>query len=233
MVLKTNILLMFVLSLCNTLKNITADMKKITIIYFVIGIAVVIGLLYFAFNFKKPVALTPKPDIDPSTLAGIQTGNYPWPVEVSNLQKRLTEIGLPALQQEGTVLHTHQHLDIFINGKQITVPANIGLDDAKGFIAEIHTHDETGIIHVESPVAQKFYLGQFFDIWGVKLASNCVGGYCNDANNNLKAYVNGNLFQGDPRTIELQAHQEIAIAYGTILQMPFPVPSSYDFPAGF
>ncbi len=203
------------------------------IIYYILGILIIAGAIYFAFGHSKSAVQAPNINIDPNTLAGIQTGNYPWLPEINNLKTRLQKIGLPALSQEGTALHTHQHLDIFINGQQIAIPANTGIDDAKGFISPIHTHEETGIIHVESPVAQKFYLGQFFDIWGLRLTSECVGGYCNNNDQVLKVFVNGTLFAGDPRLIELQAHQEIAVTYGTIKQLPFPAPNSYTFPAGY
>ena len=37
---------------------------------------------------------------------------------------------------------------------------------------------------------------------------------------------------GDPTRIVLDEHQEIVLAYGTPEQMPDPVPSTYEFPAG-
>jgi hypothetical protein len=206
-----------------------------SIYYITVLIIILVGVsFFFWFNYNHKTLFTqPQVYANPDLLAGIQTGNEPWSPEINNLQKRLSEIGLPALAQEGTTLHTHQHLDILINGNQITVPANIGIDDAKGFISPIHTHDQTGIMHVESPVTENFYLGQFFDIWGVRLTSSCIGGYCSAKDKSLKIFVNGSLFNGNPRTVELQAHQEITIAYGTISQMPFPTPSSYDFPTGY
>ena len=207
--------------------------KKINILYYILGILIIAGIIYVALTHNKAVVLAPDLNIDPTTLAGIQTGDYPWPAEIDNLEKRLSEIGLPDLTQESSVLHTHQHIDIFVNGQRVAVPANIGLDDAKGFIAIIHTHDETGIAHIESPVAGKFYLGQFFDIWGVRLSSDCIGSYCNNGDQVLKIFVDGNLFNGDPRTVELQARQEITITYGTADQLPSPIPSSYIFPSGY
>jgi hypothetical protein len=203
------------------------------VVYCILGILIIAGVIYVVFNHNKSVVFAPNINIDPNSLAGMQTGNYPWSPEINNLEKRLQEIGLPALSQEGTVLHAHQHLDIFINGQQAAVAANIGIDDAKGFISPIHTHDETGITHVESPIIKKFYLGQFFDIWGLRLTSDCIGGYCNNKDQTLKVFVNGNLFSGNPRLAELQAHQEIVITYGTIAQLPSPIPSSYAFPAGY
>ena len=170
--------------------------------------------------------------IDPSTLPGIQTSDAPWAPEFTNLRARLADIGLPALPEEGTALHIHQHLDIFVNGTAVPVPALIGIDDAEGFISPIHVHDTTGIIHVESPTIQTFTLGQFFDIWGVRFTQSCIGGYCASETASLRVYVNGQLYQGDPRMLALAAHQEIVVAYGTAAQLPNPIPSSFDFPAG-
>jgi hypothetical protein len=30
----------------------------------------------------------------------------------------------------------------------------------------LHTHDTSGIIHVESPTVRSFTLGEFVDLWG-------------------------------------------------------------------
>jgi hypothetical protein len=42
-------------------------------------------------------------------------------------------------------------------------------------------------------------------------------------------YVNGKVFPGDPRTIPLKAHEEIAIVIGT---PPAKIPSSFAWPKG-
>lgn len=139
---------------------------------------------------------------------------------------------MPALSAEGTTLHIHQHLDIFINGKQVSVPAGIGINQAAGSIADIHVHDSTGVIHVESPTVRTFTLGQFFDIWGVRFTKNAIGGYATSEEATLKVYSNGKLYEGDPRQLPLKAHQEIVIVYGTDQEAPQTIPSSYVFPAG-
>ena len=167
--------------------------------------------------------------IDPDTLPGIQIGNAPWQPEIDNLKGRLDAIALPALFEEGSALHTHQHLDIFINGKSVAVPADIGVNELQSFISPIHTHDYSAVIHVESPTIQTFTLGQFFDIWGVRLSENCIGGYCSDNQKNLKVYVNGKLVAGNPRLLELSEHQEIAVVYGDDAETPNPIPSTYSF----
>jgi hypothetical protein len=164
------------------------------------------------------------------SLPGMQCSEAPWPAERSSLRARLRAIGLPALPEEGTALHLHQHLDILIRGRSTSVPAGIGIDAFERFIAPIHTHDDTGVIHVESPTRQPFTLGQFFDIWGVRLTATCVGGYCAQAGSSLRVFVNGQAMTGDPRSIVLGSHQEIVIAYGSDDELPHPIPSRYSFP---
>lgn len=62
----------------------------------------------------------------------------PWPANTAQLQQRLRAIGLEPLTEEGQVLHTHQHHDIFVAGKPATLPDDLGIGD--GFISDLHTH---------------------------------------------------------------------------------------------
>lgn len=169
---------------------------------------------------------------DPKVLPGIQTNEAPWPAEISKLRARLNAIDLPALTAEGSALHIHQHLDLFIDGKQVPIPENIGVNEAGGFISDIHTHDGTGVIHVESPTIQTFTLGQFFDIWGVQFTNQSIGGYIAKEDKILKVFVNGVQYTGDLRQLALDAHQEIFVAYGTDQELPSPIPVSYEFTKG-
>jgi hypothetical protein len=50
-------------------------------------------------------------------LTGQLEGSAPWPRNVAGLGARLRELGLPALAQEGTALHIHQHLDLYVDGQ--------------------------------------------------------------------------------------------------------------------
>ncbi len=77
--------------------------------------------------------------------------------------------GVECSPMEGEAEHFHPHLDIFVDGVQEKVPAEIGITST--CLAEIHTHDQTGDdvgkIHIESPHAGKpFTFGQFFVVWG-------------------------------------------------------------------
>jgi hypothetical protein len=133
---------------------------------------------------------------------------------------------------EGTAKHFHSHLDLFVNGQRTPVAANIGIDETSGEMSELHTHDDSGILHIEAPTADKTYtLGQLFSEWQVRLDATSIGGLKADANSAVRAYVDGKPVSGDPGRIELMPHQEIALFYGA-KNAKFTPPSSYNWPAG-
>lgn len=165
-------------------------------------------------------------------LPGLQTGPAPWTADPAGLAGRLDAIGLPPLSPtEGTAVHIHQHLDLYVDGRKVPVPAGIGIDPAVGF-APLHTHDASGVIHVESPTARTYTLGELFAVWGVRFTPSCLGGYCAAGQQRLRVYVNGTAYRGDPTTLALAAHQELVVAFGTAAHLPSPIPSSYRFAAG-
>jgi hypothetical protein len=172
------------------------------------------------------------PPLAPAHLSHELAGRAPWPKNVAGLRGRLQALGLPALAQEGTLLHIHQHLDLYVDGRRVTVPAGIGIDETQGFISPLHTHDESGVIHVESPDVRTFTLGQFFAVWGVRLTPRCLGGYCATGSKVIRVFADGQRFAGDPRRLPLAEHEEILVAYGTGAQLPRPIPARFDFPAG-
>jgi hypothetical protein len=168
-----------------------------------------------------------------SSLPGILETPPPWAAndEQGKLQLRLRAIGLDPLTAEGQAVHIHQHLDLYVAGKKVTVPAQIGIASSGAFLSDLHTHDATGIMHVESPTIRSFSLGQFFAVWGLRLDGKCVGSLCASGDKVLHAWVDGAPVAGDPTRIVLAEHQEIVLAFGTPAQDPKPVPRSYDFAA--
>ena len=214
------------------------------------GAGLIVVFLFLTFGRAKspqtgPTYARSAPAADPSTLAGIQTGPGPWRAELAHLRERLGALGMPAAS--GATLHTHEHLDVFVDGNRVTVgditarhsvlrgvtvPANVGINTNQGFLGPLHTHDDSGVIHVESQTNSVFTLGEFFDVWGVRFTPTCIGGYCAGGGKELKVYVDGHLVRGDPQRVELIAHQEIAVVFGTPAQLPRPIPSSYTFGIG-
>jgi hypothetical protein len=159
-----------------------------------------------------------------AALPGLYKGPPPWPAERADLRPRLEVLGLPALTRSATTLHTHQHVDVFVDGTRVTVPAGIGI--ARHFISPLHTHDSSGIVHVESPTWRSFSLAEFFAVWGVRLTKTCLGGECNATK--LHLFVNGKKVT-DPNLVALTPDQEIVVAFGSL---PAAVPSTYSFPKG-
>ena len=184
------------------------------------------GLAVSAANRDRQPATSPGP------LAGLQTGPAPWGANTADLAERLRAIGVPPLSpMEGTAVHIHQHLDLYVDGRKVLVPAGIGIDPAVGY-APLHTHDPSGVIHVESPTVRTYTLGEFFAVWGVRITPSCLGGYCAGGGRQLRLFVDGRADRGDPATLALAPHQELVVAFGTAAQLPSPIPSTYQFPPG-
>jgi hypothetical protein len=147
---------------------------------------------------------------------------------------------------EQVAFHLHAHLRVFANGQRRTIPYGIGVvpplrltQTADGpFVADgaafywLHTHDTSGVIHVEAadPTFQPV-LGQFFDVWGVYLTKDCLGDKCAAGHSTLRAYVNGKEWTGDPTQIPLNDQLVIVLAFGSADQVPNPVPASFVPPA--
>jgi len=172
---------------------------------------------------------------------------WPAPHDPLSLARKA---GLKPEPHEFFAYHVHAHLDVFVNGRRVLVPAAIGIDITnpavkrsvapdgtlqyggidppckKPCISPLHTHSDDGILHTESLRAHPNKLGQFFVEWNVRLTPTCVGGYCRPAVP-IKVYVDGRAFTRDPRRIPLTDLKEIAIVIG---RPPAKIPS--HFPRG-
>jgi hypothetical protein len=166
---------------------------------------------------------------------------WPRPADPLALARRA---GLTPKTHEFFAYHVHAHLDVFVNGRKVRVPPGIGIDIADpavhrfpepdgtvGYgginppckhpcISPLHTHDPDGILHTESARAHPNRLGQFFTEWAVRLTRRCVGGYCR----NVRFFVGGKRYSGDPRAITLTDHKDIVI---TVDRPPHPIPSVF------
>ncbi len=135
--------------------------------------------------------------------------------------KYATIDGIPCETQEYTTFHIHAHLDVFVNGQHITVPQYIGIMD-NTCLYWLHTHDPSGIMHIESPQQKDFSLAQFLDIW--KKTSTGA-----PPDSEPIIFVNGQEVSTNMTSTILHAHDEIAIVYGAV---PPNIPSFYQFPPG-
>jgi len=105
--------------------------------------------------------------------------------------------------------HIHVHLAIEHRGTEVRIPANVGFVSA-GYavicIYWLHTHDDSGLIHIEAP-GGAFTLADFFAVWGQPLSPTRVGPYSGQ----VRAYVNGAPYKGAPQTIPLLDGEQIVL----------------------
>ncbi|MBW0105505.1 hypothetical protein, partial [Pseudonocardia sp. KRD291] len=137
--------------------------------------------------------------------------------------------GLPVSDMSAMAQHFHAHLDVIVDGRPVPVPADLGIDQTSGQMSALHTHDATGLLHVESSdPAGRYTLGQLFNEWNVALDPTRIGGLRAGSGTTLRAFVDGVAVPGNPAAIELHDHQQIALVYGPATS-PVTPPATYDF----
>ena len=156
----------------------------------------------------------------------------PWKPNYKQLPQRVQAMGLPGFNE--TTFHIHAHLEIFVDGKQVQVPANIGIDEAAQFISPLHTHptapdNPEGTIHMEADQQYDFTIGQFMNVWGVKFSDSQIGSLKSKGDKQLQVYVNGKLAK-DPVNTVMQEHDVIVIGYGK--PGSFPKNPKFNWPQG-
>jgi hypothetical protein len=131
-------------------------------------------------------------------------------------------------------VHIHAHLTLIADGEQRAIPIAVGAPDpfeVEDFVIAarcfywLHTHDATGIVHLEAPVSTPLTLGQFFAIWGQQLTRTNVGGFSGD----VTAYIDSTRYDGDLGAIPITAHEQITLIVGAVpAQLPiYAFPSAY------
>jgi hypothetical protein len=148
---------------------------------------------------------------------GIAATAPPWKPEYAHLKQRIARLKLPLVGKEQ--FHSHALLHVYNEGRLVELPPNIGIDRANDAYAPLHTHDPTGIVHMESERPFKFNLGMFFAIWGVRFGNNSLGSLQNDGDKRMHVYVNGKPVS-DPVHYVLQDNDNVVVAYGTADSFP-------------
>jgi hypothetical protein len=124
------------------------------------------------------------------------------------------------------IIHIHATLRISIDGQSVVVPEGIGMvpqlyksheldrygiKDPRTY--PLHTHDTSGMIHIESNDVRTFTLGQFFDVWGKRLNENCILDKCNNGSDEVRMYVDG-VESSEFRDHVFKNGEVITIEYG-------------------
>ncbi|HLG36918.1 MAG TPA: hypothetical protein VI338_02185 [Nitrososphaera sp.] len=132
--------------------------------------------------------------------------------------------GVECNRTEQLNYHVHAHLDVFVDGEKQQIPDNVGILSTPSCLYWLHTHDTTGLIHVEAPQTRDFTLGQFLDVWN---NTRDPSGLLESVSAmNATAYVNGDQIEGNYRNVQLESLEQIALVYG---RPPEDIPADYDF----
>lgn len=107
-------------------------------------------------------------------------------------------------------MHIHPVLSLFVDDKPVAISANIGIDPA--CMKAIHTHDESGTIHVEYPTEQEFTLGDFFANWNQPFNSAQLMDKVLDETHELTMKVDGQN-NTELEKLILKDEQKIEIRY--------------------
>lgn len=106
----------------------------------------------------------------------------PVVVIVVGIAVGLLYVDIPSAASNKMLSHKHVQLNITFNGQGLQVPSGIGIKQ-KGFedlllygdnsldkygmegMSPLHTHDGSGLLHVESNTIRDFTLGEFLSVW--------------------------------------------------------------------
>jgi hypothetical protein len=149
--------------------------------------------------------------------------------------------------------HIHVYLGVYLNGVRLAMPDTVGMlhpvpEPTDGFTNGaqcfywIHTHDASGIIHVEDPnptgapiTASLFTLKNILDVWNITANTTHVGQftgpvavftsgqvYRGSQNNGLVSSTTYAQYNGDLNTIPLFSHEVIWLMVGPTFPASLP-----------
>lgn len=134
---------------------------------------------------------------------------------------------VPCEPTEVFVRHDHAHLTIVVRGAVRAVPAFIGITATS--ICWLHTHDTSGIIHIEAGDDRQLTLGDFFGVWGQPLSRANLDGEIVRTSEMIEVTVNQHVNTGLPEALVLHDHDDIDLVLGP----PFPQIQPYVWPPGY
>lgn len=145
-------------------------------------------------------------------------------------------------QLQQTAYHHHVLLTIYIDGQNVPVSTAIGLagsPSAPTCYYWLHTHDSTGIIHIEAPGQGSFTLKEFLDVWQSFANTGSSGSTITypsqlASSAGWTVYINGKRVNEDFNHVDISSnqawHELITIMYNSPNAQPM---STYSWPAGY
>jgi hypothetical protein len=165
----------------------------------------------------------------PARVVGAETAP-PWHVPpVDERLGRAELAGLDNVWGDDLAMHVHTHLSITVDGAPVSIPGDIGHDAETKLASPLHTHDTSGIVHVESPRRESFVLGQLFTEWDVHLDATSIGSLGPDDGLDLTVFVDGSRREGDPTDIRLRDFADVALVLAPRGEA-VSAPPAFDWP---
>ena len=164
--------------------------------------------------------------------------------------------GVQCQAGESYVYHIHIDLTLYNHGKAVMVPKDIGIPASQSIneaaqnpqnpnicLYWLHTHDPSGIVHIESPTQKLYTLGQFLDVWRNTAATDATGGYQDQISvdgsfpqalqaanpRDIHAYVDGKPVSTPYWTITFTPHKLVTLEIGAPQKPPL---THFVFPDG-
>lgn len=158
--------------------------------------------------------------------------------------------------------HIHVFIGLVVNGTEYALPRGIGVADpvnpnnpAINYATQCfyftHTHDSTGVLHIEDynngqlespPRTSHYTMKTVFDVWGITVNSTQFGQfpgpvrvyttgpvYRGDSNNGNVTVDKLSWYNGDPNTIPLYSHEVIWFFVGDPSTYPTSLPYIHYF----
>jgi hypothetical protein len=114
----------------------------------------------------------------------VKASNAPEPAPKTNRQ-----VAMLCTTDMATQFHIHPYLQIIVNGQPQELPPQIGINNS--CMNPLHTHDNTGKIHVESPEKRDFTLADFFAVWKKTFTKDQILNYKVDEKHIIRQTING------------------------------------------
>ena len=166
-------------------------MKNKTVLIYVTLLAAIVALLVWARAESKPQ----------------DRAGFFWPG---------TNISCLVFGHQNLQQHIHPTLTVTVDGIKEPIPANVGI--SQSCMAELHTHDGTGELHIESLTPEKtFTIFDFFTIRGQSIDRD---GYTYDF------YVNGK--KTDSNTYKFADLDQVEVRYTSIGKKPIEATTTTD-----
>ncbi len=120
---------------------------------------------------------------------------------------------------QNLAMHIHPYLNITVRGSQVVIPSGMGIDTSAcpSKMHLLHTHDETGKLHIETYEEMTVNLSLFFEVWNIsQIFSNELFPLFVDPSN-VTIFVNGVTQNVDWHLIALLDGDQVTIEFDDVI----------------